>query len=237
MSGGDPDSVVRVFFLKNTGTVQNLQEVATTVRSIAEIRRAFTYNATQTLVVRGSSGQIALAEWLVNNLDIPANTAGSSKRQYVMASGDLDNVVRVFFLTHTETIQNLQEVATLVRTIGDMRRMFTYNAPRAIAVKGTPEQIGLAEWLINQLDQPVDVANSGKREYTVPGPGDPDNVVRVFSLAHAGTVQRLQEVATQVRVMTQARRVFTYNSPRIIALRGTPGQVEQADQLIRERDK
>lgn len=237
MSGGDPDSVVRVFFLKNTGTVQNLQEVATTVRSIAEIRRAFTYNATQTLVVRGSASQIALAEWLVNNLDIPANTAGSSKRQYVMASGDLDNVVRVFFLTNTETIQNLQEVATLVRTIGDMRRMFTYNAPRALAARGTAEQIGLAEWLIHQLDQPVNEAKSGRREYTVTGPGDPDSVVRIFSLAHAGTVQRLQEVATQVRVMTQARRVFTYNPPRIIALRGTPGQVEQADQLIRERDK
>jgi hypothetical protein len=237
MSGGDPDSVVRVFFLKNAGSVQNLQEVATVVRSIAEIRRAMTYNAPQTLVVRGSAGQIALAEWLVNNLDIPANAAGSAKRQYLMAGGDLDNVVRVFYLTHTETIQSLQEVATVVRSIGGMRRMFTYNVPRAIAVKGTPEQTGLAEWLINELDQPVNVAKSGRREYTVPGPGDPDNVVRVFSLAHAKTVQRLQEVAVQVRTMTQARRLFTYNAPRIIAMRGTPGQVEQADQLIRERDQ
>ena len=238
MAGDDPDSVVRVFFLKNAGTVQNLQEVATTVRSIAEIRRAFTYNAPGAIVFRGSAGQIALAEWLVNNLDIPANVPNSAKRQYPMAAGgDPDNVVRVFYLTHTDTIQSFQELATVVRSIGGMRRLFTYNAPRAIAVRGTAEQIGLAEWLINELDQPVNVASSGKREYTVPGPGDPDNVVRLFSLTHAGTVQRLQEIALQVRTITQVRRLFTYNATRIIALKGTPGQVEQADQLIRERDR
>ena len=104
-------------------------------------------------------------------------------------------------------------------------------------MRGTAEQVGLAEWLVNQLDQPANAASAGKREYSVPGPGDPDNVVRVFSLTHAATVQRLQELAVQVRTMTRARRVFIYRAPRIIALRGTPGQVEQADQLIRERDQ
>ena len=238
MSGDDPDSVVRVFFLKHAGTIQNLQEVATLVRSVTDIRRAFTYNAPQAIVLRGSADQIALAEWLVNNLDIPAKVPSSAKRQYLMAAGgDLDNVVRVFYLTHTDTIQSFQELATVVRSIGGTRRLFTYNAPRAVAVRGTAEQIGLAEWLISELDQPVDVAKSGKREYTVPGPGDPDNVVRVFALTHANTVQRLQEIALQVRTMTQVRRLFTYNAPRIIALKGTPGQVEQADQLIRERDR
>ncbi|MDP8979203.1 MAG: hypothetical protein M3O35_01285 [Acidobacteriota bacterium] len=237
VSGSDPDGVVRVFFLKNAGTVQNLQEVATTVRSITGIRRAFTYNAPAAIVFRGSAAQIELADWLVNNLDIPANVPEPAKRQFTMATTEPDNAVRVFYVAHAGSDQSFQELATLVRTIGDVRRLFTYNAPRAIAVRGTAEQMGLAEWLVDQLDQPPGAAKPGRHEYSVSGPGDPDNLVRIFSLSHAATVQRLQEVATQVRVMTQARRLFTYNAPRIIAVRGTPSQVEHADQLIHERDK
>ena len=238
VSGADPGNVVRVFYLTHAETTQKLQELATIVRSTGDIRRLFTYAAPRAMVARGTADQIALAEWLVNNLDTPAKVANPVERKYLMPPGkDRDNVVRVFYLVHTETVQNLQEVATLVRSISDIRRLFVYTSPRAIATRGTPEQIGLAEWLVNELDQPANAATSGKREYSVPGPGDPDNVVRVFSLTHAGTAQRLQEIAVQVRTMTQVRRLFTYNESRIIALRGTPGQVEQADQMIRERDR
>ena len=237
VSGSDPDGVVRVFFLKNAGTVQNLQEVATAVRSLSGIRRAFTYNTPAVIVFRGSAAQIELADWLVNNLDVPANVTEPAKRQFTMAATEPDNAVRVFYIAHAGSVQSFQELATLVRTISDARRLFTYGAPRAIAVRGIAAQMGLAEWLVDQLDQPPGAAKSGRHEYSVPGPGDPDSLVRIFSLSHAATVQRLQEVATQVRVMTQARRLFTYNAPRIIAVRGTPSQVEHADQLIQERDK
>ena len=115
--------------------------------------------------------------------------------------------------------------------------MFTYSARRAIIARGTIEQIDLAEWLIDQLEQPNNAANPVKREYSVPGPGDPDTVVRVFSIKHSATPQRFQEIATQVRTTTQVRRLFTYAAPRIITLRGTPGQVEHANQMITELDR
>ena len=148
-----------------------------------------------------------------------------------------ENVVSVFYLPHTESVQSLQEVATVVRGIGDIRRMFTYNARRVIVARGTVEQMDLAEWLMNQLEQPANAATPVKREYSVPGPGDPDNVVRVFSVRHSATPQRFQEIATQVRTTTQVRRLFTYAAPRIITLRGTPGQVEHANQMISELDR
>lgn len=106
-----------------------------------------------------------------------------------------------------------------------------------MVARGTPEQIDLAEWLVPQLDQPATAAKQVKLEYIVPGPGDPDNVVRLFALRPGGTEQRLQEIATEVRTTTQVRRLFTYSAPRIITLRGTPGQVEQANQMIGALDR
>ena len=50
---------------------QELQEIATTVRSIAEIRRAFTYNALNAIMVRGTADKVALAEKLISDLDKP----------------------------------------------------------------------------------------------------------------------------------------------------------------------
>ncbi|HUS05288.1 MAG TPA: cohesin domain-containing protein [Bryobacteraceae bacterium] len=65
------DYVVRVFYIKNATTIQELQEIATTVRSVTEIRRAFTYNAQNAILVRGTTDQVALAEKLIQDLDKP----------------------------------------------------------------------------------------------------------------------------------------------------------------------
>lgn len=65
------DYVVKVFYIKNATTVQELQEISTTVRSVTEIRRAFTYNAQFAILVRGTADQVALAEKLIQDLDKP----------------------------------------------------------------------------------------------------------------------------------------------------------------------
>lgn len=65
------DYVVKVFYIKNATTVQDLQEISTTVRSVTEIRRAFTYNSQFAILVRGTADQVALAEKLIQDLDKP----------------------------------------------------------------------------------------------------------------------------------------------------------------------
>ncbi|MBC7928669.1 MAG: hypothetical protein H7039_23750 [Bryobacteraceae bacterium] len=67
------DYVVKVFYIKNATSVQELQEISTTIRSVTEIRRAFTYNAQYAILVRGTADQVALAEKLVQDLDKPKN--------------------------------------------------------------------------------------------------------------------------------------------------------------------
>ena len=100
-------------------------------------------------------------------------------------------------------------------------------------MRGTADQIAIAEWLFNDLDKQSQ--NPGTHELRLPGGGD--DVVRVFYLTHAGTPQRLQEIATEVRSMAEIRRLFIYKAPSAMALRGTAGQIALADRLIQERDR
>lgn len=234
-------SLDRTFNLNHVDTPRDMQEIATVIRSVGDATQVAAEAERKVLTVHGTSDEMAVTKWLLEYLDlpdIPANAPNSPKRRYQMpASKNGDNVIAVFYLPQMETLQSFQEVGTVVRSIGEIRRLFTYSARRAIVARGTPEQIDLAEWLLNELEQPVNTVNPGKREYIVPGPGDPDNIVRVFSLKQSATPQRFQEIATQVRITTQARRLFTYLSARIITVRGTPSQVEQANQLITELNR
>jgi general secretion pathway protein D len=65
------DMVVKTFYLRNLTTPQELQEVATILRSVTDIRRVFTYNAQNVIMVRGEVDKVALAEKLVADLDKP----------------------------------------------------------------------------------------------------------------------------------------------------------------------
>src|SRR5258708_38586539 len=156
--------VDRTFHFANTDTVQGMQEIATAIRAIADIPSLTADTTQRTLILHGTAGQAALADWLFNDLDKPANLPphqmpGLATLEYRVASND-DDVVRVFYLNHTETLQNVQEVATVVRSTAGIRRLFTYNAPRIIVWRGTSDQAALATWLLRELDQPANPANS-----------------------------------------------------------------------------
>ncbi|MCU1339738.1 MAG: hypothetical protein JWO19_5319 [Bryobacterales bacterium] len=232
-SGQSPDKSDqrdRVFFLTHTPTVQQFLEVATVIRTMTDIRQVSTDNDQKSVTVHAAAGQIAMAEWLFNELDNPA--VQTSVLHEYRVPGSNDDVVRLFYLTHTATVQDFQEVATLVRTIADFRRAFTNNELRAFAVRGTAAQIGLAEFLVKQLEPATTPAS---REYRMPGGND--DVVRVLYLTHTGDIQSFQKAATQLRTATQIKRVFTYNTPKAVALRGTADQIAMAERVAKEVDK
>ncbi len=82
--------------------------------------------------------------------------------------GGGDDIVRVFYIKHANTPQELQEIVTLVRSVADVRRLFTYNELRAFAARGTADQIALVAWLVEQLDQPVKSDSPAKPPHAPP---------------------------------------------------------------------
>jgi hypothetical protein len=154
LPGGD--DVVRVFYLKNVGTTQEVQEMSTVVRSMTEVRKLFTYSAPKALTLRGTAAQIAFAEWIFSELDQSRRTAAQlgqdSAPHEFRLSGDND-VARVFYLTNTDTPQGIQEIASQVRSMAEIRRGFVYSSQRALALRGTASQLALAERLIKERDK------------------------------------------------------------------------------------
>jgi general secretion pathway protein D len=65
------EQVTKVFYLQNTNTTQELQEVLNAVRTITDIQKLFPYNSQYAIVARGEADKIALAEKIINDLDKP----------------------------------------------------------------------------------------------------------------------------------------------------------------------
>ena len=234
----------RVFHVAYAGTAQDLAEMAAAVRRITDIERASVDTERSRLALRGTEGQVALGEWLIHQFDQPTDreafarrSQDSSPHEYRL-TGSGDDVVGVFYLAHAETVQELQEITIVVNSLGSMRRMYTYNPPRAVVVRDTAEQVRLAGWLVHELDKPAnqpESQDSDAHEYKLTS--GRDYVVRLFYLKHAETFQDFQEVYTLVRAAIRIRWAFAYYTPRAVACRGTPDQIALAEWLFHELDQ
>jgi general secretion pathway protein D len=85
---------------------------------------------------------------------ISANTIFVAEDNVTKRRDYEDQVVKVFYLKNITSVQEFQEIVTAVRSITDIRRMFTYNAQNAVMCRGTVDQIALAEKLFTDLDKP-----------------------------------------------------------------------------------
>ena len=66
----------------------------------------------------------------------------------------IDDVVKVFYIQNATSVQEFQEIATAVRSVTEIRRVYTYNAQKAILVRGPGDAVLLAEKLIRDIDKP-----------------------------------------------------------------------------------
>ena len=121
-----------------------------------------------------------------------------------------DEVVKTFYVTNVTSVQEFQEIATAIRTVTEIRRMFTYNAQKAMIVRGTADAVALAEKLVHDLDKPksevvIDVIvmqanssrtrdlaasivnSSGSAGLTVPFAFSPTNPVTTTTTGTTGT--------------------------------------------------
>jgi hypothetical protein len=145
--------VVRVFSLTYVQTPAELQELINLVRSMSDMQRVFPYNSLKLLVARGSVDQIALADWLVRQLDRPLSTpALDTVTREIQMTPTTVKTVRVFYLSHNQSPQDIQGIIDQLRTTGT-QRIYHFNAQKAVAFAGTAEQVAAAENLVRQLDQ------------------------------------------------------------------------------------
>ncbi len=231
---GSTDAV-RLFYFTHGETPQEIQEFVNLVRTMAEIQRASTYFERRTIALRGTSSQIALAEWLFAGLDQPVDAAGAAKTaayDFPLSTGGVE-AVRLFSLSRFEPPENLQHMMNLIRTITDMPRIYTYAPRRAIVARGTPAQIAVTEWLVRVLDKAVAPTPARTEAYEDSGDSRQGPAIRLFFVPAAETSQELHEVLSMIRTTADINRVYAYPPVRMIALRGTAAQADLAQWLVK----
>jgi general secretion pathway protein D len=65
------EQVVKVFYLSNVTTPQEMQELLTVLRTVVDVQKVFSYTAQNALIVRAESDTMALVEKLIADLDKP----------------------------------------------------------------------------------------------------------------------------------------------------------------------
>ena len=222
------DDVTGVLYAANAATPVDLQEIATTLRSVADVRRLFVYNARKAVVARDTGPKILLSAWLMDQLNQPAKAVPTGVQEYKLPG---DDVARVFYLASPHTPQELQEIVTLIRSVGEVQRLFVNNARHAIAMRAPAERIALADWLVSKLDRPSH-EGSGPDSYTaLTGSW---NAVRIFYLPEKLSPEERQKAVSQVRTNAGTQRMFVYNKLAALAVRGTASQVETAQKALEE---
>ncbi len=65
------DQVVKVFYLSNVTTPQEMQEILTVLRTVVDVQKVFNFTSQNALVVRAEADTMALVEKLIADLDKP----------------------------------------------------------------------------------------------------------------------------------------------------------------------
>ncbi len=232
------EDIDRVFRLRNAPAVVSGQEIATTMRTVAQIRQLSIDSAAATLTMKGTPDELALAEWLLPKLDV-AEASNMGPQEYRVQRSNED-IVMVFELTHTTTPRGIQEIITTLRTVADIQKIYTVTAPRIITLRGDASQIGLAKFLVFELDQAAQLSAQPRpsamvHEFKSNGGGL--DTALVYGLAHTDGSQSVQEIVTTLRTVLSIQKIFSVTAPNLLAIRGSAIDVQMAEWLIPELDR
>jgi len=148
----------QVLYFTSVSSPQGMQEVNNALRAMAEVQ--VPQMGEQSMTIRGTPPQIALAEWLFNQLDKPAAVqpaapgTPSPRYDYTLPNGQTEPV-SIFYFTHPVNLQAIQEAINTLRAVTEIGRSFPDIEQRAIVLRGSGPQMALCEWIFHQLDQPA----------------------------------------------------------------------------------
>ncbi len=209
------DSVTSVFFLVHTENGHGVQHLLTVLRTVGDVQKVFNDSARTALVVIRPVAQMALAEHIIDVLDVPPETAAAAPDfRYKTPEGATD-LVRVFYLPSGTVPASNQQILTALRNVVEIKKLFNYFSPETLVVRGSTDEIAAADWLIRSL-QPK--SPSGAGEFRFAGTDREDNVMRVFYQPHA-------------KIDTMKSSAFS--SPDAVLVRGSASQVAAAEQLMK----
>ncbi len=209
-----------------------MQEMLTVLRTVADVQRIFNFTSRQAIVMRAKPSDMAFAEWIVDQLNVPADQKPDGAPRVYPNVTPHNMVARVNYLAYTTGSRNEQALLSVMRNVADIAKIFNYSAPGALILRAPESDIARAEWLIQELDQPAGPQNAGTQVYRS---ATADDVTRVFFLANA-TEQQLNAALAAVRTDAKISKLYYTVSPAALVVRGTTDQVNAAEQTVARRN-
>lgn len=203
------DSVTQVLFFSSADTPQTMQEITDAIHFIGELPQTSLQTASRSLTIQATPSSQALADWLFQQLDAPQSVPPQESQvdSYSGLSGASDQL-RIFRLAHPAGAQAFQGLVNAIRVVPDMSKVFPCASKALIAVRGSGDQLAVAEWLGKQLDQPPPQPGQTRAEQQFHSALSQLPEVRVLYFAHATTALEQQPIVNAVRVIPELTHVF-----------------------------
>ncbi|MDE3198612.1 MAG: hypothetical protein KGN84_19850 [Acidobacteriota bacterium] len=215
-------------------TLRNFQEAVTIVRTVADVPQVSADADHSAMTLRGPVDLVKFAAWILTQIDRAAGDTGV--HEYALPSGE---VGRVRFLVNATSTQQTQEMLTILRTVGDVRRIFNLSSNSALVFRGPKWQVDFADWMIDELDQPAKKQPEPPPvSFTVGGPDVPGvgHDARLNFVKNLTSPVQTQEMITVLRTVGDVMKVFTYSSSHALVFRADDAGVERAEWLIQQLD-
>jgi hypothetical protein len=204
-----------------------MQELLTILRTVADVQKIFTFTSNQAIVLRGPDWQVAFAEWIIDQINQPVQQKpDTTSREFTVGGPDfrgLGHGARVNFLANMKSQPQTQELLTVLRTVGDVQKVFSYSTGPALVFRAGDTDLQRAEWIIQQLDL-AGGKPPGPKTFTAPVG---DDITRIFSLGKASP-NWIQAAQTAMRSELNIKKVFPTMIPANLVVRGTADQIAAA---------
>jgi hypothetical protein len=229
----------RTVTMVNGSTPRGQQEMATIIRTVVDIPKVSTGTDGRSFHLDAPSAPLDAAEWIIHQLDRPAGWEPSpqertnpSTRQFRLPPGTLGgDVIRVYYMPDSITSQSMQETLTVLRTVMDMQKIFSYSSCHALVYRGTEDWLDALEWLLPALQ-----LRTVSALYKLPPEGSMQpglELVRVFPLSAGSTGEQTNQLLRELRMKpVSIQKVFTRTIPPAIVVRGTAAELDQAARKI-----
>lgn len=209
-----------------------LDEMVTVIRAVADARDVSLDAPARQIAFSGRGEIPEMSEWLLRQLDKPPGATPPETAEFHSTKKD-DNAA-VFYLAHVTGPRYIQEVLTVLRTVGDVQKVFAYRALNALAVRGPASRIALTKWMVESMDKAPPVAVSKTSEFHLGGARD--DAIRIYYLANARGAD-INRILTAVRVTGEIQKTFAVAENGAFAIRGRPEDMAKAEGILLSMDQ
>jgi type II secretory pathway component GspD/PulD (secretin) len=232
----------RTYTFANTQDSRQMQETLNMIRSMVEIRNVAVDPVQRTLTASGTPEQISLTTWLFTEVDRPPSRPPAVQVRDNSFPDPRAPQVKIFYYARLANPQQVQEVVNAIRSVSEIQRCFSLTGSGAILVRGSAEQVALAESIVRELDGSLAGARpKGVREYTFEDTFSPPErrtpAVRVYYPSSAGTAQDIVDLVNGLRSIAEIQRAVAFTASGAIVIRGSADQAKLTDWLVRELDQ